>query len=98
MIYSCCDENRRAAVMNNPALNAIDYLELRDGHTLNGQRTLLLHCLKPVPTNLTTDNVLITGGESVTGITAIRIHAQSAPPGLRAGAPSCSGSRASLAR
>ena len=30
MIYSCCDENRRAAVLNNPSLNAIDYLELLD--------------------------------------------------------------------
>lgn len=81
MIYSCCDENRRAAVMNNPLLNAIDYLELLDGSTLKGQRHLLLHCLKPVPTNLTTDNILITGGESVTGITAQKIHVESAPPG-----------------
>lgn len=74
MIYSCCDENRRAAVLNNPSLNAIDYLELLDDPNLYGtpaQRTLLLTCLKPVLAQLTTDNILITGGESITGITAL---------------------------
>ncbi|MDR3772038.1 MAG: putative baseplate assembly protein [Terracidiphilus sp.] len=74
MIYSCCDENRRAAVLNNPALNAIDYLELLDDPNLYGspsQQTLLVTCLKPAPTNLTTGNILITGGESITGITAL---------------------------
>ncbi|MGD0830456.1 MAG: putative baseplate assembly protein, partial [Terracidiphilus sp.] len=74
MIYSCCDENRRAAVLNNPVLNAIDYLELLDDPNLYGtpaQQTLLLTCLKPVLVKVTTDNILITGGESITGITAL---------------------------
>jgi hypothetical protein len=73
MIYSCCDENRRAAVLNNPTLNAIDYLELLDDPNLYGtaaQRTLLVTCLKPVSAKITTDNIFITGGESITGITA----------------------------
>ena len=30
MIYSCCNENRKAAVLGNPTLNGIDYLEVLD--------------------------------------------------------------------
>ncbi len=72
MIYSCCNENRRAAVLGNPALNGIDYLEVVDGPTAPAgsprQRTLLITCLKAAPTGLTPNNILITGGESVTAI------------------------------
>jgi hypothetical protein len=76
MIYSCCDENRRAAVLANTTtsgVNGIDYLEVLDHESPVSslrQRTLLIYCLKPVQTDLTSKNVLIVGGESVTGITA----------------------------
>jgi Baseplate J-like protein len=73
MIYSCCNENRRAAILGNPSLNGIDYLELLDQNSgLPGlyQQTLLVHCLKAAPTTLGPGNILITGGESITGITA----------------------------
>ena len=30
MIYACCDEKRSAAVLGNPTLNGIDYLEVLD--------------------------------------------------------------------
>ncbi|MGB6722187.1 MAG: putative baseplate assembly protein [Terracidiphilus sp.] len=74
MIYSCCNENRKAAVLGNPTLNGIDYLEVVDreaiGESSPRQQTLLVHCLNPLAANLATGNVLITGGESVTGITA----------------------------
>lgn len=74
MIYSCCNENRRAAIAGNPTLNGIDYLELADDSLLPStsppQQTLLVYCLKKAPTDLTQANILITGGESVTGITA----------------------------
>lgn len=74
MIYSCCNDNRRAAVAANAALNGIDYLELADDSLMPStsppQQTLLVYCLKQAPTNLTQDNILITGGESITGITA----------------------------
>ncbi len=76
MIYSCCAENRRAAIVNNPTLNGIDYLEVLDKEAppgLTRQRTLLVHCLKPAPSDLAPANVLIQGGESVTGITALWI-------------------------
>ena len=76
MIYSCCDENRRAAVLGNPTpINGIDYLEVLDHAAIAipslRQRTLLLYCLKSVlALDLKPKNVLIQGGESITGITA----------------------------
>ena len=81
MIYSCCNENRRAAILNNPVLNGIDYLELVDGDALPAspaQQTLLVYCLKPVPANLTPANILIQGGESITDISAAWILTASA--------------------
>ena len=78
MIYACCDEARRAAVLGNPTLNGIDYLEVPEGTP--PQQTLLVYCLKPVNTTLTPANVLIEGGESITGITAVWIAPASAPP------------------
>ena len=73
MIYSCCNENRRAAILGNPSLNGIDYLELLDQNSgLPGQyqQTLLVYCLKPAPATLTPANILITGGETITNIVA----------------------------
>ncbi len=74
MIYNCCNENRKAAVVGNPSLNGIDYLEVLDKAAkavpTERQRFLLVYCLKDVPTTLTANNVLITGGESITDITA----------------------------
>src|SRR5260370_31088601 len=74
MICSCCDENRKAAVVGNTSasgVNGIDYLEVLDHQspvaTLR-QRTLLVYCLKKAPAGLTSNNVLITGGESGVGI------------------------------
>lgn len=73
MIYSCCNDSRKAAVLGNPAINGIDYLEVVDGPNAPAgsprQRTLLITCLNgPAPTGLKPANVLITGGESVTSI------------------------------
>ncbi len=86
MIFSCCNENRRAAVLGNPTLNGIDYLELADDKAIPAsppQQTLLVHCLNTAPKNLQPSNVLITGGETITGITAswvLPASASSAPP------------------
>ena len=85
MIYSCCNERRRAAVLNGPNINGIDYLEVldqQDSATLGSpwQRTLLVHCLRAAPIGLTPANVIIDGGESVTGITAQWISPASPPP------------------
>ena len=57
MIYRCCNENRKAAVLENATLNGIDFLEVldHDAIALNSprQRTLLVHCLKAAPAGLT---------------------------------------------
>ena len=83
MIYHCCNEVRKAAVLKNPVLNGIDYLEVLDNDAialdLPRQTTLLIHCLKPVPDNLMPDNVIISGGESVTKISIDWITPASAP-------------------
>jgi hypothetical protein len=67
--------------------NGIDYLEVLDqgsiAQNVPARPLLLLHCLRPVPPKLTYRNVLIIGGESITGITAAWIApAPTLPAGL----------------
>jgi hypothetical protein len=86
MIYNCCNESRKAAVLGNPTLNGINYLEVLDREAIGTlsprQQTLLVHCLNPLPlpSGLAAGNILITGGESITGITAQWVAPASAPP------------------
>ncbi len=84
MIYHCCSENRKAAVVNNPDLNGIDYLEVLDSASipLNSprQQTLLLYCLKKAPANLSPSNILISGGESIVNIGVQWLSPASTPP------------------
>jgi hypothetical protein len=86
MIYACCNENRKSAVLENASLNGIDYLEVLDHDAIAldspRQRTLLVHCLKAAPSGLTPDNVLIQGGESITHITVQWLAPASSPPPL----------------
>jgi len=70
--YSCCDTKRRDLVAQSATLNAIDYLEVID-HDLPEldplrQRTLLVHCVKPLPAGFSADNVRVLGGERVANI------------------------------
>ena len=71
-IYACCDEGRKAAVLGNPTLNGIDYLEVLDHDAIPlgiaRQQTLLLHCLNALPADLAPANIFIDGGESITNI------------------------------
>lgn len=71
-IYACCNEKRKAAVFGNPTLNGIDYLEVLDHQakllSSPRQRTLVVHFLNALPDNLDRSNILIEGGESITGI------------------------------
>lgn len=64
--------------------NAIDYLEVldHDAIALNSprQQTLLIHCLRAVPATITRDNVLITGGETITNVGVDWVAPASAPP------------------
>jgi hypothetical protein len=80
MIYFCCDERRRAFVRDHGLVNGVDYngidfLEVLDTEAPSEslrQRVLLVHFIKPLaPGILTTDNVLIEGGERIRGIAVV---------------------------
>jgi len=83
MIYSCCTSHRAQYVLGNPLINGLNFLEVLDTEApplgLPRQQVLVLHCLNAAPT-LTTDNILITGGESITGITAAWVATPSTLP------------------
>jgi baseplate J-like protein len=77
MIFSCCDERRRAhvrdhGVVNGFPYNGIDFLEVLDTDAASEnerQRKLLVHFLKPIAAGaLTKNNMLIEGGERIRGI------------------------------
>ena len=90
MIYRCCDTLRRNLVAASPTLNGIDYLEVIDrdlpGFDPLRQRTLLVHCLKPLPATFSAANVKLIGGERVRNVKvqwaapAAPLPAQLAPP------------------
>ncbi len=85
MIYSCCNENRKAAVLGNPAVNGIDYLEVlgfdAEPLGLQPQTILLMRCLKAAPAALTPNNVIIAGGESITNVAATFVTPAVTPSG-----------------
>jgi hypothetical protein len=59
---TCSNELRRRAVRQH-RLNGLDYLEVSDD-----QRSLCVHFLGPVPTDLTKNNILIDGGRRIRDI------------------------------
>ncbi|MEN8175230.1 MAG: putative baseplate assembly protein [Pseudomonadota bacterium] len=82
MIFTCCDQNRRAAVDAHPTLNGIDWLEVLDSDApieKLRQQTLLVRLLKPVPPGLTPDNIRIEGGERIREITIKWVAVASEP-------------------
>ena len=77
MMYACCDDNRRAAVLGS-ALNGMDFLEVLDLEAPppadNRQRFLQVHFLKSQDLDvLTTDHFRIDGGERITNIHVIAL-------------------------
>lgn len=83
MIYTCCEENRRAAVEIHATLNGIDWLEVLDLDAPADsprQRTLMLRLLKPVPSGLTPENVRIEGGERIRHISVEWLEIASESP------------------
>ncbi len=74
MIYHCCDQRRRERVLeaidDGQAINGIDFLEVLDREAPDDtppQQTLLLRFLGPAPA-LAAENVELSGGERLTGI------------------------------
>jgi hypothetical protein len=84
VIYRCCGDRRKAEVPGNPTLNGIDYLEVLGFDAtplgLQPQTILMVRCLKAAPATLTVGNVLISGGESITGVKAVWITPATTPP------------------
>lgn len=66
MTYSCCDKQRRTAVLAHPLLNGIDYIEVVDNPAdafEDRQTTLLVYFLKDLDAgSITLKNILIKGG------------------------------------
>jgi len=64
--YACCDERRLQAVKEAGALNGIEYVEVSHSEAPPGleQRTLFVRLLLG-PAGLSTDNVVIEGGERI---------------------------------
>lgn len=70
MMYFCCNERRRQAILQT-TINGIDYLEILDKESPEEnfrQRTLFVHFFQPLPTDNLTENLKIEGGVRVTPI------------------------------
>jgi hypothetical protein len=69
MIYFCCDERRRQALLGHPNLNGIDFLEVVDDPAMpnaDRQRTLLVNFVNPLtPNSLNKNRLRIEGGERI---------------------------------
>ena len=92
MIYFCCSQKRRLLVSAHATLNGIDRVEVVDkeyhipGFRHLRQKELRVYFIKPPDAAVTSANrlnVRITGGESVTGITAESAAWQAAEGYLR---------------
>ena len=72
--YICENPKRRQAVLSNPALNGIDFLDVLDQQAVAlgslPQQTLLVHLLQPAPA-LTAQNVRIEGGTRITPVNVV---------------------------
>jgi hypothetical protein len=89
MIYQCCDERRReavlAAIADGQAINGIDYVEVLDREAPDDvapQETLLLRFLGSAP-DLPLESFQLTGGERVPGVRilwAMRADTPATPP------------------
>ena len=70
MNYYCCTENRRNAIKAHPALNGIDFLEVKD----DSQTSLYIYFLKDIHINtITENNISIKGGERIDKINVVEI-------------------------
>jgi baseplate J-like protein len=80
VIYFCSQQNRRALVLQHPALNGIEYLEVCDsGSDCECGRKLLVTLLKDARSiALTTAQIKITGGGAEAKVRAVNITAATA--------------------
>jgi Baseplate J-like protein len=81
MIYHCCDDRRRLAVLQRPGLNGLDFVEVLDSEAPLGsprQHTLLLSFVKPAPALLATQ-FEISGGDRIPSVGVVWATPASAP-------------------
>ena len=90
MIFSCCDTRRLNLVREHPTLNGIDHLEVVPWDAppgLGGQRTLLVHLVKPIEDVPAREQVIIEGGDRQPNIEIEWLaRADSVPPEAGLGA------------
>lgn len=76
MLYFCCDQRRRSAVLTS-SLNGIDYLEVLDSNAptpADRQLIVLVYLLKvPTGITLTPDNLRIEGGDRIPDIKVTQV-------------------------
>ncbi|MBV8138813.1 MAG: putative baseplate assembly protein [Deltaproteobacteria bacterium] len=80
--YICENRRRRQAVLANPALNGLDFLDVLDQQAPAGsppQQTLLVHLFQPASA-LTVQNLRIEGGTRVSPVNAVWIFPASSVP------------------
>lgn len=82
MTCDCTDRLRRESVVAHPTLNGIDFLEVVDRELDDieplRQRTLLVHCFKPLPADIAPKNLRLSGGQRIKSI-AIEWAAPASP-------------------
>ena len=70
-VYFCANRNRRAVVLTTPTLNGIDFLEVASAAD---QTLLLLTFLRdPSPLGIGPAQIVISGGESITGVQVLSV-------------------------
>lgn len=81
--YICENPKRRQAVLSNPALNGIDFLDVLDQQAVAlgspPQQTLLVHLFQPAPP-LAVQNVRIEGGTRITPVNVVWVFPAPAVP------------------
>src|SRR5262249_11967808 len=78
MIYFCSQQNRRALVLQHPALNGIDYLEVCDSGSDCGKQLLITLLKDALSVTLTTSQITITGGGADAQVHPVKIAAATA--------------------
>jgi hypothetical protein len=73
MIYFCSQQNRRALVLQHPALNGIDYLEVCDSGSDCGKQLLITLLKDARSVTLTTSQITITGGGANAQVHPVKI-------------------------
>src|SRR5271167_448092 len=77
-VYFCANRVRRTVVLATPSLNGVDFLEVASA---TDQTLLLLTLLRdPSPLGIGPEQIVFSGGESITGIQVLSVEGVSDQP------------------